>query len=42
MMRDDKLQALGKKTEYKMDYAGYRVTFVVADGKVIVKKIEKI
>ena len=27
--------------EYKMDYAGYRVTFVVADGKVIVKKIEK-
>ena len=28
--------------EYKMDYAGYRVTFVVADGKVVVKKIEKI
>ncbi len=28
--------------EYKMDYAGYRVTFVVAEGKVIVKKIEKI
>ena len=27
--------------EYKMDYAGYRVTFVVADGKVVVKKIEK-
>lgn len=28
--------------EYKMDYAGYRVTFVVAEGKVVVKKIEKI
>ena len=28
--------------EYKIDYAGYRVTFVVAEGKVVVKKIEKI
>lgn len=28
--------------EYKMDYAGYRVTFSAADQKIIVKKIEKI
>ena len=28
--------------EYKLDYAGYNVTFVVAEGKVVVKKIEKI
>ena len=28
--------------EYKMDYAGYIVTFTVAEGKVVVKKIEKI
>ena len=27
--------------EYKMDYAGWRVTFCVAEGKVKVKKIEK-
>ena len=28
--------------EYKMDYAGYRVTFTVEGSKVIVKNIEKI
>lgn len=27
--------------EYKMDYAGWRVTFTVADGVVRVKKLEK-
>lgn len=27
--------------EYKMDYAGYRITFTVKDTTVIVKKIEK-
>ena len=29
------------KREYKLDYAGYTVTFVVEASKVIVKKIEK-
>lgn len=28
--------------EYKMDYAGYRITFVVEDTRAIVKKISKI
>ena len=28
--------------EYKMDYAGYRITFVVEDARAIVKKISKI
>lgn len=30
------------KREYKMDYAGYRITFVVEDTRAIVKKISKI
>lgn len=28
--------------EYKLDYAGYRVCFVVQDGQIIVKNIEKV
>lgn len=28
--------------EYKLDYAGYNVTFIVAEGKVVVKKIKQI
>lgn len=28
--------------EYKLDYAGYNVTFLVSEGKVVVKKIEQI
>ena len=30
------------KREYKLDYAGYNVTFIVAEGKVVVKKIKQI
>ena len=28
--------------EYKLDYAGYNVTFIVTEGKVVVKKIKQI